>query len=188
MRIEIDLVTDVADVEDLDIVLDQSQRDDQGREPVMVISAHTQQRCFLVSAESCFEIPHQGLEYVHVLAHRRLHSQCFHEEFPIPAGEFLGPVLMGLTDQPPEDHILLRVMGQQQVLVDRMELYQSLPRDPTLDEILPTAVTENSLNKVLPERRVTEPSFLLDRNQWKLLHKSPCKESDSLSTDHSMLM
>ena len=84
MRIEIDLVTDVADVEDLDIVLDQGQRDDQGREPVMVISDHTQQLRFLVSAESCFEIPQHVLEDVHVLAHRRLHGQRLHEDLTIP--------------------------------------------------------------------------------------------------------
>src|SRR3954471_20392231 len=42
MRIEIDLVTDVADVKDFGIVFDQRQRDDQGGEPVMVISDYIQ--------------------------------------------------------------------------------------------------------------------------------------------------
>ena len=80
----------------------------------MIIADHAQQLDFLVSAESFLEIPQDVLEHVHVLAHRRLHGQCFHEQLPIPVGEFLGTVQMSLTDQPSEHLALLWVMGQQQ--------------------------------------------------------------------------
>ena len=36
MRIEIHLIMDVADIENLDIVLDQCQRDNQGRQSSMI--------------------------------------------------------------------------------------------------------------------------------------------------------
>lgn len=42
MRVEIDLLANVADIEDLDIVLDQRERDDQRREPVVIIADHDQ--------------------------------------------------------------------------------------------------------------------------------------------------
>ena len=42
MRIKIDLITNVADIEDLDVVFDQCQRDNQGREFLMIITDHTQ--------------------------------------------------------------------------------------------------------------------------------------------------
>ena len=38
MWIEIDLITNVADIEDLDVMFDQSQRDNQGRELLMIIT------------------------------------------------------------------------------------------------------------------------------------------------------
>ena len=40
MRVEIDLVLNVAHVESADVVLDQRQRDDQGREPSMIVFDH----------------------------------------------------------------------------------------------------------------------------------------------------
>ena len=42
MRIEIYLITNVADIEDLDVVFDQRQRDNQGREFLMIITDHAQ--------------------------------------------------------------------------------------------------------------------------------------------------
>ena len=42
MRIKIDLITNVADIEDLDIVFDQRQRDNQGHELLMIITDHSQ--------------------------------------------------------------------------------------------------------------------------------------------------
>ena len=56
MWIEIDLIQNVADIEDLDVVLDQRQRDNQGRELLMIIADHAQQLGFLVSAEPLLEI------------------------------------------------------------------------------------------------------------------------------------
>jgi len=75
MRIEIDLITNVAHVKDLDVVLDQRERDNQGREPVMIIADHAQQLRFLVSAEPLLEISQDVLEHVHMFAHRRFHGQ-----------------------------------------------------------------------------------------------------------------
>ena len=95
---------------------------------------------------------------------------------------------MSLADQPSEHLVLLRVMGQQYVFVDRVELYQGLSRDSPLNEVLPAAVTEDPFDKILPERRVAEPPFFLDWNQRELLDKSPRKESDSVPAWHSLLI
>ena len=123
-----------------------------------------------------------------MLAHRCLHAQRFHEQFPIPVGEFLGTVPRSLTDQPPEHLALLRVMGQEQILVDRVELHQVLPRNSALNEILPAAITEDPLDKILPERRITEPPLFLDRNQRKLLGKGPRKQPDPVPAGLPMLI
>jgi len=80
---------------------------------------------------------------------------------------------MNLTDQPIEHLVLLRVMGQQHILVNRVEPRQGLPRDSVPNEILPATVTENPLDKILPERKIAEPPFFLDRNQRKLRDKAP---------------
>src|SRR4029077_8971957 len=138
--------------------------------------------------EPLLEIPQDVLEHVHVLAHRRLHSQCFHEQLPIPLGEFLGTVQMSLTDQPSEHFALLWVMGQQKIFVDCVELHQGLPRDSILHEILPTTVTEDPFDKILPERRLSEPPSFPDRNQREQLDKGPGEQSDSVPAGHAMLI
>ncbi len=97
-------------------------------------------------------------------------------------GEFLRSVLLRLANQPSEHLILLRVMGQQYVFVDRVESYQGLSRDSFLNEILPAVVTEDPFDEVLSERRITEASFFLDRSQRKLLLKSSRKQSDPVPT------
>src|SRR5678815_1740307 len=103
-------------------------------------------------------------------------------------GEFLRSVLLRLANQPSEHLILLRVMGQQYVFVDRVESYQGLSRDSFLNEVLPAVVTEDPFDKILPQRRIAEPSFFLDRNQRELLDKSPRKESDSIPAGHPLLI
>ncbi len=46
-----------------------------------------------------------------MFAHRRFHGQRFHEQFAILVREFLGMVLLSLTDQPAKRLVLLRAMG-----------------------------------------------------------------------------
>src|SRR4029077_17941873 len=72
--------------------------------------------------------------------------------------------------------------------MDRVELHQSLSRDSALNEFLPAAVTEDPFDKILPERRIAEPSFFFDRNQRKLLDKGPRKQSDSVPAGPPMLI
>src|SRR5262245_10547662 len=148
--------------------------------PATIIADHSRQLGFLVSAELLLEVPQNVLEHIHVLAHRRLHSQRFHKQLPIPGCEFLGAVEMSLTDQPPEHLALLRAVGHQQILMDRVKLHQGLFRGSASKEILPTAVTEDPFDKILSERRITEPSLFLNWNQRKLFHKGPRKQSDAL--------
>ena len=93
---------------------------------------------------------------------------------------------MSLTDQPPEHLALLWVMGQQKIFVNRMELRQGLPRDSAPNEILPATVTEDPFDKILPERRLAEPPFFLDWNQWKLLDKGPGEQSGSIPAEFPM--
>ncbi len=69
-----------------------------------------------------------------------------------------------------------------------MELRQGLPRDSAPNEILPATVTEDPFDKILPERRLAEPPFFLDRNQRKLLDKGPGEQSDSIPAGHPVLI
>ena len=188
MRIEIDLITNVPDIEDLDVVLDQCERNNQGRQLLIKIGDHVRQFSFFVSAQAFLEMANNVLEHIHMFAHRRLHGQHLHEEFPVLVGKFLWTVLMSLPNQPPEHLALLRVMGQKQIFVARVELHQGLPRDSPLNEILPAAVTEDPLDKILPECRLAEPPFFLDWNQRELLDKSPRKEPDSVPAWHPMFI
>ncbi len=57
MRIEIDLITNVVNFISLDVVLDQRERNDQGRESLMIITDDDKQLRFLLSAEPLLEIP-----------------------------------------------------------------------------------------------------------------------------------
>src|SRR5262245_17568571 len=180
MWIEIHLLANITHVKDSNIVLDKCQRNNEGRKPVMIIADHAQQLGLFVGAEPFLEMSNNVLEHVHVLAYRCLHNKCTHKQFPIPVSEFFRARLVSLTDQPSEYLVLLRVMRHQQILVDRVELHQGLLRGSPPNKILPPAVTENPLNKILSDRWVTEPPFFLDRNQRKLLHKGPRKQSDSV--------
>src|SRR5512146_683253 len=110
-----------------------------------------------------------------MLAHRGLHGQRRHKQLTVPNGELLRPVLLRSSDQPPEHLVVLLTMGEEQVLVNRMEPHHRLPREPAVHEILVAAVTEDPLDVVLPEWRITEAPFLFDRNQRKLLNKGPRK-------------
>ena len=89
MWVEIDLVPDVKHIEDLEVVLDQCERNNEGRKPAMIIADHTQQLGLFVGVEPVFEMPKNVLKHVHVLADRRLHGQCVCEQFSISVGEFL---------------------------------------------------------------------------------------------------
>ena len=51
MRIEIDLVANIAHVKDSNIVLDECQRNNERRKPAMIIADHGQQLGFFVGAE-----------------------------------------------------------------------------------------------------------------------------------------
>ncbi len=79
------------------------------------------------------------------------------------------------ADQPSEQLIVLLAMSQEQILVNRVEPHNSLPRNPAVHAILIATVTEDSLDEVLPERRITEAPFLLDGNQRKLPDKGQGK-------------
>ena len=67
-------------------------------------------------------------------------------------------------------------------------MHQGLPRNSTLHEILPAAVAEDPLDKILPERRIAEPPFLLDWNQRKLLNKGPRKQSNPVPVRYPMVI
>src|SRR5687767_11687026 len=135
MWIEIDLLLNVAHIEDLDVVLDQCERNNQGRELLMKIADHVRQFSLFVSAQAFLKMSNNVLEDVRMFAHSSLYGQGFHEQFPIPVGKVVGTVLMSLTDHPPEYLVLLRTMGQQQIFVDRVKLNQGLSRDSPLNEV-----------------------------------------------------
>ena len=58
--------------------------------------------------------------------------------------------------------------------------------DSVLQEILQPAVAEHPFDKVLSKRRITEPPFLLDRNQRKLSRKGSRKDSSATVARHPL--
>jgi len=111
MRVKIDLIANVPDVEDLNVMLDQRERDDQRREPPMIVGDHAQQLGLLVSFQSILEVPYNMMQHVHVLTHRRLHGQGLHEEVAVLQRQLFGSIPLRLTDQPPHRFVVLLAMG-----------------------------------------------------------------------------
>ena len=73
MRIEIDLVSNVAHVEYPNVVPDRRQWNDQGNKPSMIVVNHARQLSFLVTLQLILEVARNMLQHIHMLADRRFH-------------------------------------------------------------------------------------------------------------------
>lgn len=186
--VEIDLIANVSDVEDLDVMLDQRERDDQRRKPPMIVVEHAQQLGLFMSGQSILEVAQNVLQYIDMFPDRRLYGQRFHEELSVLHGQFPRSVPLRLTDQPPQLLVMRPAVREKQILMDGVKPYDSLSRDAVPHKILEASVTEYPFDEVLSEPGIAEPSFLLDGNQRKLFDKGLREQADAIPAGHPMLI
>lgn len=188
MGIQIDLVTNIRDVQNMDIVFDQRERHDQWGQPAVIISHDPYQLRFFVRRKPAFEMTQDMLKHIDMFADRRFHSEGLHQEFTVSPREVFGPQLAYSRDEAAQHAIVLNAMRQQQILVDRVESHHSLSGDTLLNKVLPPTIAKDSLDKVFSDMRITQPSFFFYRNQRKSFPERPGKQADPVSAGHAMFI
>src|SRR5262249_11884659 len=91
-----------------------------------------------------------------------------------------------IADQTSQGLIVGLAMRQQQILVDSMEPYESLPRGPIFKKVLKTAITKHPFDEIFTQSWIAEPSFLFNRDQRELLDEGGGKDADPLPTRDAM--
>jgi hypothetical protein len=132
-------------------MLDQRERDDQGRKPPMIVVDHAQQLDLFLSGQSILEVAQNMLQHIHMLPYSCLHLKRLHEQFTVLHRQILGLIPFCLSHQLPHCLVVLWAMGEEQILVNGMEADQCPSRDPVLHQILKPAITKHPLNEVLSQ-------------------------------------
>ena len=91
--------------------------------------------------------------------------QRLHERALVLASHLVAPPRLRTSDQPPDSAVGVNRMRHERQLVGGMEPDEITDRPAPLEQAAHPLVCEHSLDEVLAQSRIRQPSFLLDRKR-----------------------
>ena len=173
------------------VMFEQCQGYDQRHQCLAVVLDEAQQFLLVFAGEILLQIAHQVLEHVDMLGPGRFayshHAQALHEQGPVLSGESVPVPLARVSDKATHLGIVFGAVGHERQLVGGMELDQATWRGLLIEHSRPAVIGKNPLDKILPQRQVVEPSFLLQWQQGEALNDLTGEHASAVALGHAVL-
>ena len=124
MGIKIGLLFEVWLVVLAHVVVDQSDRHDQGDQLFAIVVEYFEKFLFLIRSQLSFKISHKVLQHIGVLPDGCFQSQGFHQQQLIVGIQLLDRQFFALCDQFSHHAVVLLAVGQEQKFVAGMKINQ----------------------------------------------------------------